>query len=196
MATKNHSEVVKGSRHAPHNLEYTTATNRENGTNEASGIVLTSDHLYMVARQTDDDTFWILLGIGPPLVWARLIEAEVVTTIGGEDLQISVQNGGWCKYHAGPLTLADDAEFSLPGCGFGTFLAGNDVAPTNHECLHVSWDSNGTVYDLGSTTNTAITDSDTDWCCYDSGSVAKVKNRLGGSRYVIFEINFYNPIVV
>lgn len=195
MTVKNHSEVVKGSRHAPHNLEYTTATNRENGTNEVSGITLAAANVYQVARQTDDNTFWVLLNHSP-ITWRRLITGEVIDTISGEDLRLTIQNGGWVKLHDVTITLADDAEFALPGCGFGTFLAGNAIAPSNHECIHGSWDSNGTVYDLGSTPNTAFTDSDTNLCLYDAGSNARLKNRLGGTRNVIMDINYYEPIVV
>ena len=196
MTVKNHSEVVKGSRHAPHNLQYASAGDREAGTNEASSITVTSANEYQVARQVDDDSFWILLDVGPPLVWVRLLDASVTANIGGEDLLLTIADGGWAKYHSTPFSLSDDAEFNLPGCGFGTFTAGNAIHPSNSECIHAKWDSNGTVFDLGSSTNTAFTDSDTNFCCYDAGSVARIKNRLGGTRVIIFDINFYVPIVV
>lgn len=70
MASKFHSVVNAGSRHATHNLEYADSANRIAGTNEGSGIVLSASNDFQEARQTDNDTFYKLLdGTGP--TWAQ-----------------------------------------------------------------------------------------------------------------------------
>lgn len=195
MATKNHSEVVAGSRHAPHNLEYTSNANREAGTNEASGITLTAANVYQIAHQTIDDSFWILLNHSP-ITWTRIFEGPISTVASGEDQYLEVVEGGIIKDHTSPISLADDDYFDLPQrAGFGTFLAGPLTGTSAAECLHISWGTDGSITDLGSTTNTALTDSDTDFCAFASGNVVRIKNRLGSTKYVIFDINYYQPIV-
>jgi hypothetical protein len=196
MTVKNHSEVVKGSRHAPHNLEYTNSTNREAGTNEASGITLSADNVYQVARQTGDDSFWILLNHSP-ITWLRLRDGSVVSTYSGEDVEESIPGMGLVRAHD-RFTLADDAEFDLPSYsgGFARILAGPVTGASSVECLHICWGSDGAPIDLGSTTNTALADTDTNLCAYDNGTKVTIKNRLGSTKAMIFEIHYYNPVVV
>jgi len=71
MATKNHSVCAVGSRHAPHNLSYPDAANRIAGTNEGSGIVLSSDNLYQYAVQDDDNSVWMLVDESP-ITWIAI----------------------------------------------------------------------------------------------------------------------------
>lgn len=199
MGTKNHSEVVKGSRHAPHNLEYTNSANREAGTNEASGITLTAANVYQIARQTDNETFWMLMDHSP-IEWAQVFIGRDTTNIDADDgLTIFQNKGGLAHYCVDTITIDDDETFSLPtgSYGFGRFLAGDGLATgTNVEVLHICWAGNGSVQDLGSTTNTALTDSDTDWCAFDGGVSVTIKNRLGSSKVCIFEYTYYLGIVV
>lgn len=196
MATKNHSEVVKGSRHAPHNLEYTTDVNRVAGTNEASGITLTADHVFMIARQTSDDSFWILLDHSP-ITWRKIRDGNVVSTYSGEDVEEAIPGMGVVRQHE-RFTLADDAEFDLPNYsgGFARILAGPVTGSSSVECLHICWGSDGVPLDLGSTTNTALADTDTFLCAYDNGTKVTIKNRLGSTKAIIFEVHYYEPVVV
>jgi len=72
MATdKAHSEVVVGSRHAPHNLSYPNAASREAGINEGSLITLTAANLWQYAKQDDDNSTWMLTSYSP-IVWKAL----------------------------------------------------------------------------------------------------------------------------
>lgn len=72
MATKLHSQVVEGSRHAIHNLTYANAANRIAGTGEGSGInPPTADNLWQIAKQNDDDSLWMLVDESP-LTWKQI----------------------------------------------------------------------------------------------------------------------------
>jgi hypothetical protein len=72
MATKLHSQVVEGSRHAIHNLTYANAANRIAGTGEGSGInPPTADNLWQIAKQDDDDSLWMLVDESP-LTWKQI----------------------------------------------------------------------------------------------------------------------------
>jgi hypothetical protein len=72
MATKLHSLVVEGSRHAIHNLTYANAANRIAGTGEGSGInPPTADNLWQIAKQNDDDSLWMLVDESP-LTWKQI----------------------------------------------------------------------------------------------------------------------------
>ena len=195
MTVVNHSEVAAGSRHAPHNLVYSNATNREAGTNEASGITLTADHVYMIAKQTDEESFWLLLDHSP-ITWLKIRDSTVVTSYSGEDMKEKIPGMGMLRLHD-RFTLADDAEFDLPNYtgGFGRILAGPVSGSSSVECLHICWGSDGAPLDLGSTTNTALTDSDTNLCAYDNGTKVTIKNRLGSTKAIIFEIHYYEPVV-
>lgn len=68
MAEKDHMICARPFIHGQINLQYPDASNRVAGTGEVNGVTLTSDHLYQVARQQDDDSYWILTGVGP-IVW-------------------------------------------------------------------------------------------------------------------------------
>jgi hypothetical protein len=63
-----HRESVVGDRHAPHNLEYPDAASREAGINEGRGFELAAGLLYQFARQTDDNSLWMLVGYDP-IAW-------------------------------------------------------------------------------------------------------------------------------
>ena len=77
------------------------------------------------------------------------------------------------------VTLDDDGEHSLPDATEGFVLLTNG---TEYIIGHVSTD--GSVVGLVTSTNAAMTDSDTNLCLYDAGTYASVKNRLGQSEDV------------
>lgn len=64
-----HSAMVPPNLHAPINLGYPNATDRENGANEVNGVTLTEAHVGQWAKQLDDGTHWELLTFGP-ITWA------------------------------------------------------------------------------------------------------------------------------
>ena len=65
MANVLHSQVALGSRHSLQNLEYADEAARLAATG------LTSDNLYQIARQQDDDSLWMLVEVSPE-IWAQL----------------------------------------------------------------------------------------------------------------------------
>ena len=67
-----HDAIEPGDLHRIDNLSYPDAANRIAGINEGTGIVATSANLFQFAKQDDDDSLWMLVGIGPPLVWAEI----------------------------------------------------------------------------------------------------------------------------
>jgi len=75
-----HGTVLPGARHGIHNLTYPDATNRIAGTNEGNGIILAADNLYQIAKQDDDESLWMLVAVGPPLVWLEINTGAVSTT--------------------------------------------------------------------------------------------------------------------
>ena len=80
MATKLHSAVAPGSIHTPVNLTFPDAANRIAGTNEGSGITLSSDQLYDFAKQDDDDTLWMLTGVGP-ITWDQVYTSAATLSL-------------------------------------------------------------------------------------------------------------------
>jgi hypothetical protein len=72
--------------------------------------------------------------------------------------------------------MADDAEISLPDATDGIVLV-----QMNAEAMFAIVNADGTSTKISGSTNTAVTDSDTDLCVYDGGTAANVKNRLGAT---------------
>lgn len=187
MNTVNHSEIAAGSRHAPHNLEYVSAVHREAGTNEVNGITVSSDNLYQVAFESGTETYWVLTGIGPPLVWKQLltVDAENIMTA-------TIQEGGLFKRHLEPIVLADGEYYDLPddSVGCGTFIAVEMLAPSLPEVAQVYWNINGVVTSMFLSSSSAITDAALSFCIFDNGSTARVKNNLGYSIYLLFDLDY------
>lgn len=77
------------------------------------------------------------------------------------------------------LELDDDGEIGLPDATEGFVLITN---ATEYIIGHVSTD--GSVVGLVTSTNAAMTDSDTNLCLYDAGTYASIKNRLGSAETV------------
>lgn len=76
-------------------------------------------------------------------------------------------------------SLADDANitFTTGVAGFGQVMAGD-----GDEWMQVHFTSAGVVTKVSGTTNTAVTDSDTDLCVFDAGDGIKIRNRLGSTK--------------
>lgn len=82
MATLNHSEVLAGSRHPIHQLEYPDATNREAGTGETTGA---TPKLYDIAKQADDESLWEMIDQSP-LTWAQVSIGAGAPRVNSEDI--------------------------------------------------------------------------------------------------------------
>lgn len=101
MANTNHDEIGAGDIHIPYNLTYPDATNRIAGTNEGSSITVTSANLGQLAKQDDDDTLWMLTGVGP-ITWLQI-------TTGGASTDTIDDN--YNNYGANPANVTiDNAE--------------------------------------------------------------------------------------
>ena len=84
---------------------------------------------------------------------------------------IFLSSGGAATY------IIDDVVVTeiTPSSGFGRASCGD-------EHFMFSWETDGSVQMTGGTTNTAASDSDTDFCIYDGGCTPWFRNRLGASK--------------
>jgi len=86
--------------------------------------------------------------------------------------------------------FADNGEVAIQTAvaGWGQVMAGD-----NEEWAHFRFTSAGVVTLIDNSANVANSDSDTDLCIYDAGSGISIKNRLGSTKKVAYEINYYTP---
>lgn len=196
MANKLHSTVEAGSRHGIHNLQYPTATAREAGTSEDSGISMSSDLVGQVALQADDWSLWILLD-SLPITWGQILTAN---TLLGEFTVQPIQNAGLSLPVGVPYRLADEAYIELDAETSGVammLLNRTDVVNVVTESAVVSWSPSGAVVLLANTTNVANSDLDTNFCIFDNGSSGvRIKNRLGATRdLTMITLSFLSAVV-
>jgi len=128
--SKRHSIVGTGSRHALHNFEYADATARL----AASGFL--AENLYQIAKQDDDDSLWMLTGIGPA-TWLE-IQTGVGTGVWSRAGTILSPTTSGDTVQAGDGTLGQpsyafqgdvDTGFRLPSVGeIGVVIAGAQQA--------------------------------------------------------------------
>jgi len=85
------------------------------------------------------------------------------------------------------VDLADDAEILiLPGSiGWGFAMIGD-----NQEYGQFTWTSAGVVTLIANSGNTVNTDTDAKFCIYDAGSGIAIKNRLGSTLKIRYELNY------
>lgn len=112
MAIKKHSLVTVAARHPIPQLSYADAANRIAGTNEQSGITISSTNVHSVAHQRDNDSFWILID-DSPITWAQMVTGGGSATL--TDLTLTgdlIFSGG------GEInTTAPNNIFLVPGTG-------------------------------------------------------------------------------
>jgi len=85
-------------------------------------------------------------------------------------------------------SVADEGSFNLPASsngGWGFVQAGD-----GEEYAQFSYTSAGVVTLIANSTNVANSDSDTDLCVFDGGSVVTIKNRLGGAKAIKVIIHY------
>lgn len=90
------------------------------------------------------------------------------------------------RIYSNEATLADDASFDLPDAKDGILLAFESGGEGGVAAIQ----SDGSVAILAGTTNFVGTDSDTDFCVFDGGTAATVRNRTG-SEATVFAIFFH-----
>lgn len=121
MATKKHSLVTIAARHPVVQLSYADAANRIAGTNEQSGITVSATNIHSIAHQRDDDSFWVLMGVGP-IVWGQILsynggdyvilpDAGNITIIGDASAATFVFTNDDLLV-TGMLEVVDDSYFS------------------------------------------------------------------------------------
>ena len=98
-----------------------------------------------------------------------------------------IGSGNKVTHHEAPVSVADDASFTLPDAstGFGTFIIGDA-----QEHAVISWTSAGAVTILDSTANVVTTDTDANLCFIDGGTQVSIKNRLGLELEVMFDYHY------
>lgn len=84
--------------------------------------------------------------------------------------------------------VADDGSIIIATgvSGWGECMAGD-----NQEWAHFRFSADGTVTLIANTTNVTNTDSDDNLCIYDVGSGMAIKNRLGTTKKIALNINYY-----
>jgi len=186
MGTINHSEVVAASRHAPVNLTYTSLANLKAGTNEGNGIVLTAANLYQIGYESFNGTYWVLVN-NDPITWRQILVFDT-----SNRMSFVVWEGGYLKLNSAPIELADGEYYDLPedSAGCGTFFACEKNAATAPEVAQVHWNIDGSVTSMFLSTNAAVTDAASSLCVFDNGSTARVKNNLGYTVYLIFDLDY------
>jgi len=89
------------------------------------------------------------------------------------------------KYPA--VSVADEGTIVLPT---GLYGRGWAMAGDNEELISFTYTSAGTVTLLTDcTANTANSDSDTDLCVYDGGAGIIIKNRLGSTKVITYNVS-------
>ena len=73
-----HDALQPGDIHVAYNLTYPDDVNRIAGTNEGTGIIVTAANLGELAKQDDDNSLWMLVGVGP-LVWLEIPTGSVIS---------------------------------------------------------------------------------------------------------------------
>ena len=181
MTIESHNLVGAGARHAIHNLEYADRADREAGTSEGSGIVLSSANVGQVARQASDGSYWVLSD-DSPIIWEQIILRNGT---------IDIQEGGILKKQIEPIELADGEYHNMPSTsyGCGTFLAVRVFSSTAPEIIEAHWDYNAVVTSIFLSANAAITNTAGKFCAYDAGSNLRILNNLGYSIYMLYDID-------
>ena len=83
--------------------------------------------------------------------------------------------------------LDDDAEIVIQTgtTGWGFAMIGD-----NQEYGQFTWTSAGVVTLIANSANTVNTDTDAKFCIYDAGSGIAIKNRLGSTLILRYELNY------
>lgn len=124
-----HSAEVAGSNHVIHNFVYANAAAR-------TAAVLAATDIGKVARQTDNNTFWILLNdVGP--VWSEVTYESAfpdnvfaVQDDGDATKQLNVQLAGATAATTSTIVASQTANRSITLPDATTTLMGTDVAQT------------------------------------------------------------------
>jgi hypothetical protein len=98
-----------------------------------------------------------------------------------------IGKGSEVVFHSAPVSVADEASFTLPDAstGYGFFLVGDA-----EEYAQITWASDGTVTLVSNSANVVTTDTDAKFCFIDGGTQVSVKNRLGAAKEVVFNYHY------
>lgn len=182
------------------------------GTGSDGEIYSSSDDLYIENNTSDKDIIFRVNDGGTPDTAVMTIDASVpsviiagTSEIGFTDATAKFSGASTSMEFETPLiiwdgtvgdlkmvtyqndTLADNGEVNLPDVtsGFGQGSCGD-------EHFLFSVEADGSVQMTGGTTNTAATESDSNFCIYDGGgTTAVIKNMLGSAKETRF-VYWYN----
>lgn len=101
-----------------------------------------------------------------------------------------IGKGGHVTRHELPVELPDDNSFNLPiaTAGFGFIIVGDA-----EEYAQFSWTSNAVVTLINNSANVVNTDTDTNFCIFDAGTVVRVRNRLGAAKKIVLDYHYTTP---
>ena len=93
-------------------------------------------------------------------------------------------------YHKESSSIADDGEIVLATgvAGWGEAMAGD-----NEEWAQFRFTSAGVVTLIANSANVVNTDTDAKFCIYDAGSGIAIKNRLGATKTVAVNVEYFTP---
>jgi len=93
-------------------------------------------------------------------------------------------------HFAGRVTVADDDSVALDAdaAGWGHVMIGD-----NEEYSEFRFKADGTVTLIDNSANVVTTDTDAKLCFIDKGDHVIIKNRLGASKTIAYNIYFYKP---
>lgn len=162
------------------------SVNQQNGIGN-NNLILTTAGNFQKDHDHDTDsvdpTFIIHSGTNPDTNNTQWVSSTHNRT----DALYKIGVGSKATNHEAPVSLADEASFSLPNAstGYGTFLIGD-----SEEYAHIAWAADGTVTLIVNSANVVTTDTDTKFCIFDNGTSVSVKNRLGSAKEVMFDYHY------
>jgi hypothetical protein len=139
------------------------------------------------ANPSDNSTYMTFETDGNIIAWDSMTVSGVFTTWDRPVINHSGLIHNDLYVQRASVDVADDNEISLPAdtAGWG-FVQAED----NEEYAQFSWTVNATVTLIYNSTNVVNTDTDTNLCIYDAGNYVSIKNRLGGTKTIRYEIHF------
>lgn len=104
---------------------------------------------------------------------------------------LSIHGAGGLRNLENITDVADDGFINIPDgkSGWGYVISINSGTPDEH--LSFTFGTDGQVYpSYDASINSALTDTDGNLCVFDAGTNVRIRNRLGGTRTLKYEIHY------
>lgn len=111
----------------------------------------------------------------------------------GTDATATIGKGSLITEHTAPVSLADDGTIDLVAdtAGHGFLLVGDA-----EEYVEFVWTVGNTVTAINQSSNVSLTDTDGFFCVFDNTTSVRIRNRLGTTKDVVFNIRYTDAIDV